>query len=360
MTENHSIRQRTFIIYSSEYQTELNLDKNKFLDWNETSFQTRKKHPTQLVRILHTLVDLLSNTSKLEEYSLKETLFVQKIADIQISKEDKKQTTKKYLNLVKRILSRNRNSQHTLIYTDEFKILVNIDTDLVYMSEKNIDENFWNLETTLDVFDTELFAIYQVLKWMQSFDLEKTREIWIFSDSQAEIQRLLNIKSESEYHLTVKCHSLLHILKSQDFTTHIHWISSHRDIIDNKKADIVVHKDAEQKVKLHSERFISISYIKALIKAKVLISWKNHWNLVKKECTYTHMKIKSHWNQNKHLKNINRLQFFTFTQMKLDHDYFKFYLNRLSDYDSDKCHWLCQQRQTSEHLLTVIILDMSS
>ncbi len=38
--------------------------------------------------------------------------------------------------------------------------------------------------------------------------------------------------------------------------------------------------------------------------------------------------------------------------MKLGHDYFKSYLNRLSDYDSDKCHWLCQQRQTSEHLLT--------
>jgi len=96
MTENHSIRQRTFIIYLSEYQTELDLDENKFLDLNETSFQTRKKHPTQLVRILHTLVDLLPNTPKLEEYSLKETLFVQKIADIQISKEDKEQTTPEF------------------------------------------------------------------------------------------------------------------------------------------------------------------------------------------------------------------------------------------------------------------------
>jgi len=88
------------------------------------------------------LIDLLSNIPKLEEYSLKETLFVQKIADIQISKEDKKQTTKKHLNLVKRILLSNRNSQHTLIYTDEFKILVNVDADLVYMSEKNTDEKF--------------------------------------------------------------------------------------------------------------------------------------------------------------------------------------------------------------------------
>jgi len=88
------------------------------------------------------LVDLLSNTSKLEKYSLKEILSIQKIADIQISKEDKEQTTKNYLNLVKRILSRNRNSQHTLIYTDEFKILVNVSTDLVYISERNTGEKF--------------------------------------------------------------------------------------------------------------------------------------------------------------------------------------------------------------------------
>jgi len=65
---------------------------------------------------------------------------------------------------------------------------------------------------------------------------------------------------------------LLHILKSQGFTTHIHWIPSHRDIIDNEKADIAVCKDAEQKVKLCSKRFISISYIKDLIKAKALAS----------------------------------------------------------------------------------------
>ncbi len=36
----------------------------------------------------------------------------------------------------------------------------------------------------------------------------------------------------------IKCHLTMHILKSQDFTTHIHWISDHKDIIDNKKTDI--------------------------------------------------------------------------------------------------------------------------
>jgi len=39
--------------------------------------------------------------------------------------------------------------------------------------------------------------------------------------------------------------------------------------------------------------------------------------------------------------------------MKIDHDYFKSYLHRLSDYDSKKCHDTCNKDQTSEHLLTV-------
>ena len=110
------------------------------------------------------------------------------------------------------------------------------------------------------------------------------------------------------------------------------------DIIKNKKADITAQKIAEQKIKICSERFISVNYIKCLIKTEVLVSWKNHWILVKKEYIYIKMKIKCYWNQNKNLKNINRLQFFTFTQMKLDYDYFKLYLNRLSDYDFNKCH----------------------
>ncbi len=74
ITENHSIKQRTFITFLSEYQTEINLNENKFLDWNEINIQIMKKHLTQLIKILHTLSDLLSNTSKLKEYSSETSL----------------------------------------------------------------------------------------------------------------------------------------------------------------------------------------------------------------------------------------------------------------------------------------------
>jgi len=94
------------------------LNENKFLDWNEISIQIIKKHLTQLIRILHTLFELLSNISNLKEYSseisqrefnmrdfnmrdfnirdfnmrdsdMKETSFSQKSCDIHISKKDK-------------------------------------------------------------------------------------------------------------------------------------------------------------------------------------------------------------------------------------------------------------------------------
>ncbi len=123
ITVNYFIRQRTSIIYSLEYQTELNLNKNKFLDWNKINIQIIKKYSTQLIRILHTLFKLLLNISKLKEYNsetslrkfnmrdfnmryfniidfnikdfnirdsnIKETSFSQKSCDIYISKKDK-------------------------------------------------------------------------------------------------------------------------------------------------------------------------------------------------------------------------------------------------------------------------------
>ncbi len=45
------------------------------------------------------------------------------------------------------------------------------------MYKRNKDEKSQNLENSLEVFDAELFAIFQTLKYTQSFDLEKIKEI---------------------------------------------------------------------------------------------------------------------------------------------------------------------------------------
>ncbi len=66
---------------------------------------------------------------------------------------------------------------------NKFKIEDNVSARIIYMYERNNDEKLWNLKNSLEVFDAELFAIFQALKWMQSFNLKKIKEIWTFSDS---------------------------------------------------------------------------------------------------------------------------------------------------------------------------------
>ncbi len=63
---------------------------------------------------------------------------------------------------------------------NEFKIQDNENAKIIYINEKNSDEKFWNLKNSLKVFDAELFAIFQTLKWTQSFDLKKIKEIKFF------------------------------------------------------------------------------------------------------------------------------------------------------------------------------------
>ena len=54
--------------------------------------------------------------------------------------------------------------------------------------------------------------------------------------------------------------------------------------------------------------------------------------------------------RSKELKQTRRQNFSTFTQIKLEHEYFKSYLKRLSAYDSNLCN-VCKIKQTSEHIL---------
>ena len=53
----------------------------------------------------------------------------------------------------------------------------------------------------------------------------------------------------------------------------------------------------------------------------------------------------------KNFSNYEKLLFSIFLQMKIEHEYFKSYLYRLSAYESNQCNEECSETQTSEHLL---------
>ncbi len=67
LSENHPIRQRTPYTFPPGLETGLDIDENHYLDWNQHPHSlVRKKHSTQLIRVLYSLCKLLPNRMDLE------------------------------------------------------------------------------------------------------------------------------------------------------------------------------------------------------------------------------------------------------------------------------------------------------
>ena len=76
---------------------------------------------------------------------------------------------------------------------------INFNTD-------NLESLSWNLKLSIEVFDAELFAIEKAFKIAFEKITRFTKNIWIFSDSQAAIQRLqnCNLKVGQRYVIAIK------------------------------------------------------------------------------------------------------------------------------------------------------------
>jgi hypothetical protein len=99
---------------------------------------------------------------------------------------------------------------------------------------------------------------------------------------------------------------------------------------------------------------IIIRFVKKQICKEAKLQWLNVWksstkkgNQYRKHISNVNLSHKPL----KELRKIDRLTFSTFIQLKMKHDYFKSYLHRLSENNSNKCYEICNARQTSKHLL---------
>lgn len=81
----------------------------------------------------------------------------------------------------------NKHLNNTICYTDSSKLEKNLGAELYYMYNNITDQKSWNLETIMKVYDAELFAIAQALRWTLKENLQRTKDTWIFSDNQAAI-----------------------------------------------------------------------------------------------------------------------------------------------------------------------------
>ena len=122
----------------------------------------------------------------------------------------------------------------------------------------------------MEVFDAELFAMEKAFRLALNQTSFFTKDIWIFSDSQAAIQRLQksNLKAGQCYVLAIE-EWIAKIKEKHQANIHLGWVPGHMNITGNERADQAAKKGTE--LKQSTKRYVSISFIKRKIKESALI-----------------------------------------------------------------------------------------
>jgi len=186
-----------------------------------------------------------------------------------------------------------------------------------------------------------------------SEEASEDSEIWVYTDSQMTLQRL---KAKSNVNSKLFNNIRQNLINLQQNRCHIciQWVSSRKDIVENEAANQLVKDAARKRSTIDIRKRTIMSFIKKQIDKEAKKQWLIAWNdSIKKENQYQKhtARVNLSYRSLKKLWKIDRLMFSTFIQLKMRHDYFKSYLHRLSENNSNKCYKICKARQTPKHLL---------
>ncbi len=368
LSKKHSIRKRTSITYSSQYSIKLNLDLNasKYLNWNETktnvSWKAKKckDRLTQIYRILNKVQKTLNSIKEIEISHFKKSWEqeIEHLAKLQteFAKDETCDTINTHYRKLERIIKKAKN---IVMYTDALQIRkkiaeveTEIETTVIFTHELVRCSKATSVSGKIIITKAKLQAISDAIA-MCSEKAFKNSEIWVYINSQMTLQRL-NAKSNVNARLFNDIRQNLINLRQKQCQICIQWISSHKNIIENEKADQLIKIAAQEVSVIDNIKAIIISFVKKQICKEMKLQWLKIWkSSIKKKNQY--QKNISNVNLShkslKELRKIDKLTFSIFIQLKMKHDYFKSYLHRLSENNSNKCYEICNARQTSKHLL---------
>ena len=131
-----------------------------------------------------------------------------------------------------------------------------------------------------------------------------------------------------------KIHKNCKMIYELDRGVYMHWISKYANISRNLQAD----EQTKKKLKLTENRddLISFQYLNKRIKHDKFEKWNVMWQNNSKKSEFYEVHISnSQQTFFKNFSNCEKLLLSIFLQMKIEHDYFKFYLCRLFAYKSN-------------------------
>ena len=141
--------------------------------------------------------------------------------------------------------------------------------------------------------------------------LKLLKDIWVFSDSQAAIQRIQKPGVNADQNHVLAIEKLTAKIKAKyQVNIYLNWVSEHINIKDNELADQATKKETELQ-KMSTEKYVSFSFIKRKIKESALIEWQEEYVKTNKDKFYSQFQCFSRWNAYKNCKRENMISFYT-------------------------------------------------
>ena len=224
------------------------------------------------------------------------------LINIQISELDKEKTAVLHHDKIQKILSENQDDSNIILYSDDSKneqlnkLRAGVYYTTNFATNQLQSQSFsWNLETGMEVFDAELFAIEKAFKIAWEKKQLNTKKVWIFSNSQAALKRLKNSKLKAGQYYVQSIKKWAKKFQESAIQLQLEWVPEHMNIKENELADKAAKKGAKLQ-HTTAESYISLAFIKRKIRESGLIEWNQICLVSKsKDKHYNQFECKLKW-----------------------------------------------------------------
>lgn len=310
--------------------------------WSESG-----SHTTRLLGVLHSISDIVSPYTCLEEVAATDSLPTLVPIDFGFAKGEKTEAAQAHLQLVKQLDRR----RCMIAYSDgslmDGKVgagfIVNAPSLLPYQTSIG-------LGSQAEVFDAELVACLEACNRMKQLiqSCPSVTDCWVFLDNAAAIRRLTHLQPGPGQTHAIRLHRLAGCLQNHRIRLHVHWSPGHTRIPGNETADRLA-KAGSLLPSSPPHDLVTYAYLRRQMREQALVAWKRDWEHRKTALRY-------HGTPTKKLdpmfatapkRNSSRV-----VQVRSGHGYFNSYLFDKSRSQIQTPGCPCgNRRQTPEHLV---------
>jgi hypothetical protein len=250
---------------------------------------------------------------------------------------------------------------HLIIFTDDididnqiktFAVIIIFSMSRMIFIVMNKKQVYLKLITKITIYSRKIVKLDLALNVIENHF--RDRSIVIFTNCQIAIRVIQCFKKQSDQYLL---QTLIRKIEHCDRKIHIHWISTHVEILDNETIDIIVKKitewrqsDRDSLIFVIVNSKMIISAIKNEIRIRAKIEWIEIWRIIIIERIIHQIIKKFIKNVLKKFKKMTRFENVVIVQTRTNKIELRNYLHKIKAIEFSRC--FCEVwRQTMHHTL---------